>query len=207
MDLLRPAVAAIIGGLLSGPATAALIATDTNLLTIHESIHAVDADTWNYTYSFLNKATSPIWHILFYTKFEIDWREMHATGFPEMSAGKEVSRLYAPYDARNLDSSVTYAWAAFYVPFGTEGLAPGATASLSVRADVLDMSPKLYAVETIASGHAGWKTGPAGSQGYVASVGYTTVPEAPVTALLLPIAALAWRGIRSVSRKRTRHLG
>jgi hypothetical protein len=187
-----PKAAALFFGMgvasIANVSVAALVAHEANSLMVHETITAIDADTWNYKYRFVNDNPSPIWNFLVYTNFEISWRDIVVTGFPEASSSRELSRVYAAYDARNIDPDLTHMWSAYYLEFGTVGLPSGSVATLSVNADVLDVEPKLYAFETVASGHAGWSNGPAGSLGRVAGFGYTVAPEP--TSLVIVLMAL-----------------
>lgn len=179
--------AAIASPILPGTGGNTLIAAGPNFLTVTEVVTDIGGGEFKYTYSFSNDDPSEVWHFSIYLEFAELATQVEAIGMPnDSSISRLMDSVSAPYDARNIDpdiTSVAHMW--FGPPFATNGLLPGESASLSFVAGVLDLNPKLFAYETIASGYAG----SVGGSHEVAAMGYT-VPE-PSSALLVSLGLVS----------------
>jgi hypothetical protein len=156
-------------------------------INIHEEITSLGNGEYNYKYSFVNTDASPIWHFLMYTDYSFwnhtvfsqraDW---DLSGSPVGGGGS--------FDARNLDPDIRYMIYVYTYPFmdQAKSIQTGEYVSgFSFNASVYDPSPKYFAYETLASGHA-----TSNGTGKVAAVGLT--PE-PCTLLLLGLGAAILR--------------
>ena len=150
--------------ILGGTGGNTLVAYGANNLSVVESIADLGGGTWEYTYSLKSSDPSNVWFFFVYTSFPTS--NHTATPFPLGGNRSDLDVVYAPYDARNIDPTLTEVSSAWYTPFGgSNGIMTGGTGSLSFQADVLDTAPKLFAYETGASGYAGGNSGPGRKSG------------------------------------------
>jgi hypothetical protein len=155
---------------------AGVIPATTSALTVNQTVTPAGAGQWDYTFSFTNTDTAPIWHFLVYSPFATT--NGAATGLPGVSAGVPLNIAGTPYDARNIDPLLTHLSNMYSVTFGSNGVPVGADASISFRASVYQPTPFLYAYE-INGNYAGGGVGPEGSLGRVHATGLTGVrPQA-----------------------------
>lgn len=181
-------LAALVVVLPTAQVHAGLIAAGPNALSVSETVADLGGGVWEYSFSFLNTDTSAIWHFLLYTEFDT----VGATStFPAVAPSSlAITAIAAPYDARNVVATLTDVTNTWYAPFATTGLAVGGGATFTFQASTLDLSPKLFAYETLASGYA-----VSNGTGAVAAYGYTSaVPEPGTLSLIgLGLAGLAAR--------------
>jgi hypothetical protein len=174
-----------------------LIAAGPNHLTVAETIAKRDDGRWEYTYSFTSDEPDDIWGFFVYFPFPAF---VSSSTFPNDFGGYPLDAVDAPYDARNVDPTLTSVLSMWYLPLGgPDGLPMGESASFVIYSDYLSTDDKLFGYETVVSGHAGTGIGPAGSLGQVAAIGYTThVPEPGTLRLLMVAALVVFGGTRQV---------
>jgi len=134
-------------------------------LNVSLAITALGGGSYRYTFSFTNSEPSNIWHFLVWTNGPVSNVQGSFQRSDNGHAIPVVSSNYSPYgpdpvikeyDARNLDSKISWYTHMNYYPFagGGTGLASGKTASFSFTASFYKTS-FFYGYETLNHGWAG----------------------------------------------------
>ena len=164
-----------------------------SLISVSTQTADLGSGVFEYNFSFTNTDTSNIWHFIIWATASTS----NAVGsLPFFDNGHSLDSVATQYDARNLDSNLTWTVHMWDTPFGgPNGVQVGANGTFAFRTSYLADS-FLFGYET---GASGWSQTNAG--GDLAAVGTTTPIPEPSTLLLLG-SGLAVLGARM--RKRTK---
>ena len=157
------------------------------------STTSLGGGNYQYTISFVNKDTSPIWDFLVYTDCKTTFES--PGGFQHCNDLSIPGSVSSCYNARNINPNVTDCLAFYdgwsYPP--SSGLGIGKTCTVSFDCSGLYTS-FLYCYEDLNSGWCGSNGGKCGGKGYCG------VPEVSSTLVLAGLAALSMVGFKKMVR-------
>ena len=178
-------------------ASAAISALQPSEIFVSQSITEVSQDLWSYEFSFRNTADSPIWQFGVYTSFLTETPRTATFPYSNSYALDHTNFIGGPYDARNVDPSLTHVTFMYYWPYSSDLALPvGASAVLSFTADRYDASPKLFFYETVESGYARQ------NGGSVAAYAYTGAIPEPTSLAIWSAIVLGGLGLAYRTRRK-----
>lgn len=123
-------------------------------LQVTETITALGGSQWRYSYAFVNLEPFDIWHFILWTSFQTSSVTIF-DGFPGTwtANSHDITTVYSGYDARNLDSSLSWvsqAWDSSWPDNPPNPIGKGMPVSgFSFVGNVLDRGPKWFGYERV----------------------------------------------------------